>query len=187
MGLSAKRRIGRSAVPEKENSRRLRHLLLVAAEGVVFVYVILDGLATPIIRPLLRWMARLRLVLRMQEIVAALPPYAILALLGVPLAVAEPAKIYALVLMGAGHFLTGFITMALAYFVSLVVAERIYHAGEAKLRTIPWFAKLIDWLTRTRGLFLAWARATRLWAFATKLQQTTRLRVAKLLLYLRNG
>ena len=90
----------------------LRRFLLLVAKAVVVVYVILDGIATPVIRPLLRWVARLRFVIRLQDIVAALPPYAILVLLAVPLVFAEPAKIYALVLMGEGHFASGFTTMA---------------------------------------------------------------------------
>jgi len=135
---------------------RLAPLSPVGGEGVVVVYVILDGIVTPIFRPLLRWVSRLRFVIRLQDIVAALPPYAILVLLAVPLAFAEPAKIYALVLMGEGHFASGLAMMGLAYLVSLVVAERIYAAGREKLRTITWFAKLMDWLIGNRDRLLAW-------------------------------
>src|ERR1700730_9488172 len=42
-------------------------------------------IVTSVFRPLLRWVARLRFVIRLQDIVAALPSYAILALLAVPL------------------------------------------------------------------------------------------------------
>ena len=63
----------------------LRRFLLLVAKAVVVVYVILDGIVTPIFRPLLRWVSRLRFVIRLQDIVAALPPYAILVLLARPL------------------------------------------------------------------------------------------------------
>jgi hypothetical protein len=56
----------------------LRRFVLLAAKAVVVVYVILDGIVRPIFRPLLRWVSRLRFVIRLQDIVAALPPYAIL-------------------------------------------------------------------------------------------------------------
>ncbi|MGH6937147.1 MAG: hypothetical protein ACRED2_13440, partial [Methylocella sp.] len=78
-----------------ENSR-LRRLLLLPVKAVVVLFVVLDGIVTPVARPLLGWAARLRFVVRLQDIVAALPPCAILASLAVPFAVAEPAKIYAL-------------------------------------------------------------------------------------------
>ena len=152
----------------------LRRFLLLVAKAVVVVYVILDGIVRPIFRPLLRWVSRLRFVIRLQDIVAALPPYAILVLLAVPLAFAEPAKIYALVLIGEGHFASGLAMMGLAYLVSLVVAERIYNAGRAKLRTIPWFAKLMDWLIGNRDRLLAWARTTWIWTFSIKFKRSVR-------------
>ncbi len=158
-------------MPPRNEIRGLRRFLLFVAKAVVVVYVILDGIVTPIFRPLLRWVARLRFVIRLQDIVAALPPYAILLLLIVPLAIAEPAKIYALVLMGEGHFASGIATMAIAYLVSLVICERIYNAGREKLRTIVWFAKLMDWLTGNRDRLLAWARTTWIWAFSIKFKR----------------
>jgi hypothetical protein len=169
-----------------ENSS-LRRLLLLPAKAVVVLYVVLDGIVTPMVRPLLGWVARLRFVIRLQDIVAALSPYAILVLLAVPFAVAEPAKIYALYLMTEGHFSTGVITISMAYLVSILVVERIYHAGRAKLKTIPWFAKLIDWLTGIRDRLLAWARATRIWAFSVKLKRNARALAAKLRLRFRAG
>ncbi len=65
-------------------------------------------------------------------------------MLAVPFAFAEPAKIYALYLMTEGHFATGLVTISMAYLVSLLVVERIYHAGQGKLQTIVWFAKLMQ-------------------------------------------
>jgi hypothetical protein len=169
-----------------ENSG-LRRLLLLPAKAVVVLYLVLDGIVTPVVRPLLGWVARLRFVIRLQDIVAALPPYAILVLLAIPFAFAEPAKIYALYLMAEGQFVTGVVTISMAYLVSLVVIERIYHAGRAKLKTIPWFAHLIDWLTGIRDRLLAWARATRIWAFSIKLKQSARALAAKLRLRFRAG
>jgi hypothetical protein len=173
-----------------ENSS-LRRLFLLAAKAVVVLYVVLDGIVTPVVRPLLGWVARLRFVIRLQDIVAALPPYAILALLAVPLAVAEPAKIYALYLMTEGQLVTGLGTISMAYLVSLLVVERIYYAGRIKLATIPWFAKLMDWLIGVRDRLLAWARATRIWAFSVKfsvkLKRNARALAAKLRLRFRAG
>lgn len=169
-----------------ENSN-LRRLFLLPANAVVVLYVVLNAIVTPVFRPLVRWVARLRFVIRLQDIVAALPPYAILGLLAVPFAFAEPAKFYALYLMTEGQFAAGLITISMAYLVSLLVVERIYHAGRAKLKTIPWFAKLMDWLTGISDRLLAWARATRIWAFSVKLKRNARALAAKLRLRFRAG
>lgn len=152
----------------------LVRIFLWAAKAVVILYVILDAIFTPVFLPLLRWVARLQFVIRLQDAVAALPPYAILVLLAIPFAIAEPAKIYALYLMGKGHISFGLITMALAYIVNLVVVERIYQAGQAKLKTIVWFAKLMGWLIGIRDRLLAFARSTRVWAFSVRLKREAR-------------
>ena len=166
---------------------RLRRVFLFPAKAVVVLYVVLDGIVTPVVRPLVGWVAKLRFVIRLQDIVAALPPYAILVLLAVPFAFAEPAKIYALVLMTGGQFVAGLVTISIAYLVSLLVVERIYHAGRKKLKTIRWFAKLMDWLTGIRDRLLAWARATRVWAFSVQVKLAARALVAKLRLHFRAG
>jgi hypothetical protein len=169
-----------------ENSS-LRRLLLLPVKAVVVLYLVLDGIVTPVVRPLLGWAARLRFVVRLQDIVAALPPYAILVSLAVPFAVAEPAKIYALYLMTEGHFAAGLLTISMAYLISLLIVERIYHAARAKLNTISWFAKLMEWLTGIRDRLLAWGRATRIWAFSVKLMRSARAFAAKLRLRFRAG
>ena len=120
--------------------------------------------AAPLFRPLIRWFSKLRFVIRLQDVIAALPPYAILVLLAVPFAVAEPAKLYAVILLATGHVVIGVVIFVLAYFVTFVVVERIYSAGRDKLRTIGWFARLIDWLFDFRDRVLAFVRATRAWA-----------------------
>lgn len=174
-------------MPPPHGSSRLRRVLLWVAKAIVIVYVILDGIVTPVFRPLLRWVARLRFVIRLQVIVAALPPYAILVLLAVPLAFAEPAKVYALLLMGEGHFVTGLAMMAVAYLVSLVIVERIYNAGERKLKTISWFARLMSWLVDIRDRLFAWARTTRIWALAAELKRSAHALIGKLRLRFRIG
>jgi hypothetical protein len=70
--------------------------------------------------------------------------------------------------------------MGLAYLVSLVVAERIYNAGRAKLRTITWFAKLMDWLIGNRDRLLAWARTTWIWTFSIKFKRSVRELITKI-------
>lgn len=157
----------------------LARFFLALAKSVVVLYLVIDAIFAPIFRPLFRWIIKLGYVIRFQEAVAALPPYAILASLAIPFAFAEPAKLIALYLLAAGHLTSGLVMTALAHLVTLVIVERIYHAGEAKLRTIPWFAKLMDWLIGVRDRLLAWARTTPVWAFAVKVKQITSMAAVK--------
>jgi hypothetical protein len=165
--------------PQRNERKILRGGLLRLAEALVVVYVVLDAIAVPLFRPLLRWLARIRLVLRLEAFFAQLPPYLILALLLIPYVSAEPAKVYALYLMGTGHLITGFAALVAAYLVSLVLVEQIYQAGKTKLRSIAWFAKAVDWLFDFRDRLLDWMKATRVWIALIRLEGYVRETVSR--------
>ncbi|ACB95928.1 hypothetical protein [Beijerinckia indica] len=152
----------------------LRRLLLWLAQGLVLFYLLLDAVVAPLFRPIADWFARLALVLRLERLIADLSPYMILFLLAVPFGLAEPAKIYGLYLIGAGHVLSGIVTLVGAYLVSFVVVERIYHAGEVKLRYIRWFAFVMDWLIHYRDRLRAFVQSTRIWAYFQEIKREIR-------------
>ncbi len=133
------------------------------AEAAVVIYVILDTVFRTLFRPLTWWLAKLRLVIRLEQLIAALPAYAVLALLALPFAIAEPAKIYAIYLMSSGHVVTGVVMLIGAYLISVLVVDRIFHAGKPKLMTIPWFAKLWTWISDYKDRLLAWMQSTYVW------------------------
>ena len=78
----------------------------------------------------------------------------ILVLLAITIVIAEPAKLCALWLLSRGIYGAGITILGLAYVLNLIVAERIYRVGEANLRTIAWFARLIDWMGDIRDQLL---------------------------------
>jgi hypothetical protein len=116
----------------------------------------------------------------LQEAVERLPPYGALIALAVPFAIAEPAKIYAVILIGTGHVAVGLAALILAYALSILIMERIYHAGRAKLMTIGWFARILNWLIAFRETIFAWAKATEVWAFGLALVRKARALTARI-------
>ena len=122
--------------PGKKRVRRGLRLLLIPLDLLVGFFVLLDELARPIYRPLLRWFAGLRIVARAEVWIAGLPPYGVLALLAVPFAVAEPLKLLSLVLLARGAWFGGIVLMAIGHLTSFLLVERIYHAGRAQLLTL---------------------------------------------------
>ncbi|OCC06533.1 hypothetical protein BA190_02365 [Labrys sp. WJW] len=145
----------------------LKRLVLLPLQVLLAILVIIDELARPIYGPLIRRFAALRLVEIGERAVAALPRFVILILLAVPLAVAEPLKIYGLLLLGQGRLVRGLLILAVAYLASFLLIERIYAAGKPKLMTIRWFAwlmGLIDWVRRT---LLDWLKRTPVWVAVT--------------------
>ena len=168
-------------------ARRSRQLFLLFAEALIVIYLALDAIAAPFFRPLIRLFSRLRFVVRLQDVIAGLPPYAILVLLAVPFAIAEPAKLLAVILFATGHEIIGVVLFILAYFVSFVIVERIYGAGKDKLRTIGWFAGLMDWLFDFRDHVLAWVQATQAAAFFHAVKRRAGAIIARLRLRLGLG
>lgn len=151
-----------------------RHVLVRAAEALVGLYVVLDDILTPVLQPVVRWAVQLPLVLRIQQFAAELPPYGVLAMMAVPFALGEPAKLYGLYLVATGHLITGAVVLGLAHLAVLILVERVYSAGRDKLRTIAWFAFVMDWLIAIRDRIHEWARTTTVWAAAEQLMQRIR-------------
>jgi hypothetical protein len=158
---------------DRQKGRRLSGLL---AEIIVTLYLVFDGIVRPLFRPLARWLAKLRLVVRLHEAIGHLPAYAVLFLLAVPFAVAEPAKICALYLMAVGHAIIGVALLIAAYLVSIVVVDQIFEAGKPKLFTIPWFFKLWTWLSSYRDRMLDWLKSTYVWQRAREIKARFRMR-----------
>ena len=87
-----------------------------------------------------------------------LGPYQSLVLLAVPASLVEPLKLIAVAIAGAGHWITGTITIVCCYGISLFLVERLFRIVKPKLLTLPWFARLWNWFTAVRGRAIAWFR-----------------------------
>jgi hypothetical protein len=89
--------------------------------------------------------------------IEGLGPYQSLVLLAVPVSLVEPLKLVAVAIAGAGHWISGTITIVCAYAVSLLFIERLFKIVKPKLLTLSWFARLWDLFVTFReravGLF----------------------------------
>jgi hypothetical protein len=139
--------------------RLLRPPLLVLAVIVVLV----DDAFRAAVVPAVRALARLHLVQRVEAAVARLPPYAVLALFVVPLAILEPLKIYGLFLFGEGRFLAGILVFVVAKVVGLGLAERLFAVGRDKLLSIGWFAACHRRVVGIRDVVHDWLETTTFW------------------------
>jgi hypothetical protein len=129
----------------------------------IVMYIALDAIIFPIFRPASRWLGGRTFINAAQRRVGRLPAYVILALLALPFAIAEPAKMLAVYLMATGHVFIGTLVLAGAYFISLVIVERLFRGGRTKLLTIPWFKDAWRWLMDVRKRLLKQGRSSRIW------------------------
>lgn len=152
----------------------LKRGLLAALRAVLTVFIVLDELLRPLYRPLLRRLARLRVMRRLEEAVAALPRPLVLLALAIPFAIAEPLKLFGLLLFARGQFWAGLVVTAFAHLMSFVFVERIYHAGREKLLSYRWFAWIMGQVVRVRDRVLGWVRATAAYHLAMRTRDAVR-------------
>ncbi|KRD96358.1 hypothetical protein ASE63_11050 [Bosea sp. Root381] len=148
--------------------------MLFVLRAILTVLIVIDEIARPFYRPLIRRLAALRIVRRIEAAIARLPRLAILVLLAIPFAVAEPLKLLGLVLMAQDRFRTGLVVFAFAHLVSFLLVERIYHAGRHKLLTYRWLAWAMGLLDRLRRKLLDWVRSSAAYAFALRSRDAAR-------------
>ncbi|MEZ2224205.1 hypothetical protein [Rhizobium sp. RCC_161_2] len=125
--------------------------LLLPLRLVITVLVLISEVARPLYRPFVNWFASLSIVVHFGEFVGSLPRGVILVLFVVPLAIAEPLKIYALFVIARGHVITGLFIIALAYLMSFLLVERLFHAGREKLLTYGWLKWIMDRVETVRN------------------------------------
>ncbi|MGO4170719.1 hypothetical protein [Bosea sp. TAF32] len=152
----------------------LKRGLLAALRAVLTVFIVLDELLRPLYRPLIRRLAGLRVMRRLEEIVAGLPRPLVLLALAIPFAIAEPLKLVGLLLFARGQFWAGLVVTAFAHLMSFVFVERIYHAGREKLLSYRWFAWIMGQVVRVRDQVLGWVRASAAYGFAIRTRNAAR-------------
>jgi hypothetical protein len=152
----------------------LTAVLLAFLRGVLTVLIVIDEIARPLYRPLIRWLSSLRVVARIEAAIAPLPRLAILILLAIPFAIAEPLKLLGLLLMGQGRIKIGLVVLGCAHLASFLIVERIYHAGRDKLLSYGWLAGMMTLLVTLRTQALDWIRASAAYRIAIALRDDVR-------------
>jgi hypothetical protein len=117
--------------------------------------------------PGLRWVERA---------VRRLPPYAALALFGLPTLMLLPVKLGALWLIGNGQVVAGTIVIVGAKVVGTAIVARLFTLTQPALMRLAWFARLHGRWTRWKNALLASVRASRAWRAARVFKRGMRRR-----------
>lgn len=111
-----------------------RILIILASLIVLFEEWVWEG-----ITGLVAWLARFRLVARLEAWVQTLSPRATVALFAVPLLALLPAKILALYFLTHGKVLRGVFVILLAKGIGTAVSARLFVLAKPKLMTFTSF------------------------------------------------
>ena len=148
---------------DRQRPGLLRSVLEIVLELVVGFFVVLDAIVRPLFGPLMRALSRLKLIHRIEAWIVSLNPYVIFVLIAAPFAVAELTKVYAVILMAQEHFRLGMTLFIGAYVVSILVCERIFHAGKSQLLTLGWFKWGYDKVMAVKDAIVGYIVQTRAW------------------------
>jgi hypothetical protein len=136
--------------------RGLRKLLRLIATAAAFLYLLLDFLFLSALRPLFRWVGRLRIYQRVKAAIERLGPYTTLVLFLIPLIILEPFKPAGMYLVAKGHLAIGIVVVVVGEILKIGTVEQIFRIGRPKLMTIPAFAwtytYLVTWLNWVKSL-----------------------------------
>ncbi len=136
-----------------EVKNRIRMILIFPIRALIVLALVLDGIFRPLYRPIIRAISRLTFIRKLESRIGGLPRLAILLLLAVPFAIAEPMKIIGLLLIAHGTVKTGVAVTVLAHLATFLIVERIYHAGREKLLTYAWFAWIMRYVRFARSFY----------------------------------
>ncbi|RDJ25108.1 hypothetical protein DWF00_18080 [Bosea caraganae] len=163
-----------SAPPPDQGRFGLRRALMLVLQGVLSVLILIDEVVRPLYRPIAGWVSQRRLVAQAEAFIARQPRLAILALLAIPFAIAEPLKLVGLVLIAREQVGLGATVLVLAHLASFLIVERIYHAGREKLLTYRWLNWIMTLLDGLRSQMLAWLKASPVYAVAMQTRDAIR-------------
>ena len=134
-----------------QHEARKPSILTLPIRFLVGLVLVADTVARPLYRPLLDRIASWKITEAFERQVARLPRLAILVLFAVPFAIAEPLKVFALLLMASGKIVVGLPLLVFSYLVTFLLVERIYHVGREKLLSYGWFHLCMTYVWALQG------------------------------------
>ena len=157
---------GRIVIDALSACARIALLVLRRSVGVVLALIVLfeewgwrplaDGLAR---------LARWRLWAKAESLIAALPPYAALAVFALPTALLLPLKLVALYLIAKGQAVAAGALFVAAKVVGTALVARIFQLTQPALMRIGWFAWGYGYFVPWKDAIFAAIRSTWAWRY----------------------
>lgn len=123
----------------KKRTRRIARFFLVVL-GAIFFFI--EDFIWDSLQALMSWASRLEIVAKVEARILLWPPYAILSLFLLPIAILLPVKVYALVLISRGMIFVGIALIFSAKLASTIFAARLLKIARPQLEAIGCFAFL---------------------------------------------
>ena len=130
-----------------------------------------DHLAT-----FMAWVARARVFRWMETRLAAMPPYAAMAVFLIPGALLLPVKIAALFLITRGHAWGGLFIIIMAKVIGTAIVARIFTVCRPALLTVRWFRRVYEFIVRLKLRLYTAIKSMPAWATAVRWKKAIKAR-----------
>jgi hypothetical protein len=130
---------------------------------------------------LLAQIGRLPILRSIERGIAALPPYAALAVFFAPATLLLPIKLLALWFVARGHAVFGLSVILAAKVVGTALVARIFTLTKPALMRLGWFARSYVWWTTWKEALLVRVRASLVWQRAARFKASVARSVRRLL------
>jgi hypothetical protein len=120
-------------------------------------------------------LARFRVVARLEAAIAALPPYAALAVFATPTLLLFPLKLVAMWLLAKGQVVAASGLFVAAKVASTALVARLFMLTRASLMRIGWFARAYNWFVPWKEALFAEIRASWPWRYGRMVKTRVKL------------
>ena len=134
-----------------------------AAEALIALVILFEEWGWQPLQRALAWVGRLPPLAWIERRIAALPPYAALAVFLLPTLLLVPLKLAALWLIGIGKTGAGLTLILMAKLVGTALVARLFHLTRTSLLQLAWFARGYERWTDWKERLLTHVRASWAW------------------------
>jgi hypothetical protein len=155
----------------------LRPPLMAALQVLAALVVLFEEWGWKPLSDALAWLARFRIVAKLEGLIARLPPYAALFVFALPTAFLFPVKLAAMWLLAKGQVATATATFIAAKIASTALVARLFMLTRPALMQIAWFAQAYNWFVPWKDRLFAQIRASWVWRYGRMVKTRVRLEV----------
>ena len=153
----------------------LKPPLMIALQVLAALIVLFEEWGWKPLSDALAWLARFRIVAKLEGLVARLPPYAALLVFALPTVILFPVKLGAMWLLAQGKVATATATFVAAKIASTALVARLFMLTRPALMQIAWFARAYNWFMPWKDRLFAQIRASWVWRYGRMVKTRVRL------------
>ncbi len=158
----------------------LKPPLMAALQVLAALIVLFEEWGWKPLSDALAWLARFRVIAKLEAMIARLPPYAALFVFALPTTILFPLKLAAMWLLAQGKVATATAVFIGAKIASTALVARLFMLTRPALMQIGWFARAYNWFMPWKDRLFAQIRASWVWRYGRMVKTRVRLELSRM-------